>query len=372
MAVIEWNEECVPGVSSLFKAQQLIGRSFIRIHFLDLRDGSPYCAPPFNAIVWEIPPRVDQTVKSLIAITGSRIAMRVSYRYKDLTDDALITRILVWDWKTGELVRSCGSNGYISLSSPHQVLDLLSTDGRELVTYNAQVIFLDEFRMAVIPSWLDITEFAVFNTLIPQDHPGNLRRFGFPPQFRNWHAKIFVDHDRDLGTPNRDEALIADPVQALLVMELMEFAGPHALLVVRTQPFDQPYPVHGDSSVVPWAEWGRYVVVLWVPELHVPELFVLVHGAQVMVAWVPYSGGWYPQGNPCYHVRTFNFGQGSPLPLWSGDNETGWRALFEDGVSFTFESGIDTRGKNELRLLSDGSLFYLVSPPPPSPVEVKS
>ena len=59
----------------------------------------------------------------------------------------------------------------------------------------------------------------MFNTLIRQDHPGNLRRFGFPSEFRNWRAKIFVDHDRDLGTPNRDEALIADPAQAVIAME---------------------------------------------------------------------------------------------------------------------------------------------------------
>ena len=360
VAVTEREKRCVPGVPSLFNAQQLIGHSSIRIHFLNLRDGSPYCAPPSNVIVWEFPPGAEPIINDLIAITGSRVAMHISYYDEDLPGDALIRMILVWDWKTGELVRSCSSNGYISLNSPYQVLDLLSTGGRGLLGLNPQVVFLDEFRMALIPSELDITELAVFNTLIPQDHPGNLQRFGFPPEFRNWRARIFVDHDRDLGTPNRDEALIADPAQGVLVMDLLQFFGPHTLLVVRTQIFDQPYSVHGDSGVVPWAEWGRYVVAL-APEVHLRELFTFVHGAQVVVAWAIYGDNWYQPGNPCYHVRTFNFGQGSPLPLRRGDNGTGWTALFEDGVSFTFESGIDTRGKDELRSLSNGSLFYLVS-----------
>jgi len=255
----------------------------------------------------------------------------------------------------------CDSNGYISLSSPNQVLDLLSNDGRELITYNPRVIFLDEFRMVIISSRLAITELAVFNTLIPQDHPGNLRRFGVPLKFRDWHAEIFVDHDRDLGTPNGDEALIADPVQAVLAIKLRQSAEHCAFLVVRTQAFDQPYSEHGDSSIVPWAEWGRYVVVLWAPELHTPELLTLVHGAQVMVVQVYYSRDWHQEGYPCCHVHAFDFGRGSPLPLRRGDNGTGWMAWFEDGVSFRFESDIDMRGTNELMSLSDGSLFHLVS-----------
>jgi len=113
MAVIERKEKCVPGVPYLSKAQPLISRSFIRIHFLNLRDGSPNCAPPSNIIMWEFPPRVVLTRRNLISITGSRVAMRVSYRSEDPPDDVLITRIFVWDWRTGELVSFCGSNCYI-------------------------------------------------------------------------------------------------------------------------------------------------------------------------------------------------------------------------------------------------------------------
>ena len=111
-------------------------------------------------------------------------------------------------------------------------------------------------------------------------------------------------------------------------------------------------------------------MALRVPMQHVRELFIFVHGVQVMVAWAFFSYGWDRPGHPCYHVHTLNFGQDRPLPLRSGDNGIGWRAWFEDGVDFRFESGIATRGWDELRSLSDGSLFYLVSFLH-SPVEVK-
>ena len=267
----------------------------------------------------------------------------------------------MWDWRTGELVRFCGSNGYISLSSPHQVLDVLSTDRRELIKGNSQVTFLDEFLVAVIPTGWTITELVVFNTLIPQNHPGNLRRFGFPPESCGWRAKIFVDHDRDLGAPNRDEALIADPAQAVIAMEFDEAWEPRALLVVRTQVFSQPCSVHTGSSVLPWTEWGRYAVALWVPVEHVRKIFTFVHGAQVMVVRTFFSGGWDRPEHPCYHVHTFNFGRGCPLPLRRGANGTGWMALFTDGVDFRFESGTAMGVRDELGSLGDGSLFSLVS-----------
>jgi len=118
--------------------------------------------------------------------------------------------------------------------------------------------------MALIPDERAITELAVFNTLIPQDDPGNLRVFGLPQEFHDRPVRIFVDHDRDLGTPNRDEALIVDPAQAVLVMDIGECGEHRILLVVRTQVFDQPYSVRADSYVH-WDEWMEYAVVMEVP-----------------------------------------------------------------------------------------------------------
>jgi len=234
IAVAEKKEKCVPGVPSLFKAQQLVARSYFCIHFLNLRDGSPYCTPPSNAIVCELPPRAGPIIGNRIVITGSRVMMYVYYYDEDPLGDAMVRKILVWDWKTGELVRFCGLNNFILLSPLHQVLDLLFTNRTEPVKQNPRAIFLDEFRMALVDRW-GIAELAVFNTLVPQGSSGNLRRFGFPPEFRDRHGKIFADCDRDLGTPNRGDAFVPDPTQAVLAVELGRCSEPHLLLVVRTQ-----------------------------------------------------------------------------------------------------------------------------------------
>jgi len=195
----------------------------------------------------------------------------------------------------------------------------------------------------------------VFNTLIPQGNPGNLRRFGFPPEFRNRrHVGVFVDHDRDLGTPNRDEALIADPAQAVLAVELGEPWDPHPLLIVRTQVLtEQTYSV-GTDSHIHWDEWREGVVVMVVsPYSSLQPTFV--HGAQVVVVGTHLSG-W---DRHRHTVQTFDFGRGSSLPLWGGAGGTERTMSFESGGSFKFESS--DGGWDEFRSLSDESLFCHVS-----------
>jgi len=302
--------------------------------------------------MWEFPPRVDPIINEQIAITGSRVAMCVYYRDEGLPGDEMVRKILVWDWKTRGLVRFCGLNCYISLSSPHQVLDLSSTRRGEPVKQNARVIFLDEFRMVVAPDERIITELVVFDTLIPQGHPGNLRQFRFPPEFRDRRARIFIDHDRDLGTPNRDEALIADPAQAVLTMQFGEHWEHHHLLVVRTQVLTEQTYLVGTDPHICWDEWREDTVVMEVPVYGSSPTFV--HGARVVVVGIHFFG--WDQ----YHiVHTFNFGRCSSLPLRGGAGGTERRVLFEDGANFEFELGDSMR--DELLSLSDGSLFCLVS-----------
>jgi len=84
--------------------------------------------------------------------------------------------ILVWDWKTGNLVRVPRVRWLPFLTSPPQVLELSSTDGSELVGRDTKVTFLDEFRMMVSTPDRneDIAELVLFNTLLSQAHPMNL------------------------------------------------------------------------------------------------------------------------------------------------------------------------------------------------------
>jgi len=203
-----------------------------------------------------------------------------------------------------------------------------------------------------------IIELAVFNTLVPQGHPGYMRRLVFPLEFRNKWANMHIDLDRDLGTPNTDEKLLPDPAQVVLVVDLGRLQKQRILLVIRTQVLvEQVHSVRADAPV-PWDEWGRDAVAIQVQNDSLFSLFTFVHGAKVMIAQ-PLSLG----GLSNYHVRTFDFsqrGRGS-LPLRDGADGTVRRALFEDGENLRFESDNDIGRCGDLRLLGDGSLIRLVS-----------
>ena len=212
--------------------------------------------------------------------------------------------------------------------------------------------------MAVIPGGIGITKLTVFNTLVPQDHPGNIRQLGLPQEYHERTAKIYVDHDRLLGMPNRDEPLIADPAQAVFVVKLMgdwESESP-AFLVVRMRTLiKQTYSTRADSYV-PWSEWGRDAVVMEGSALQC----VFVHGARVVVVreYIGRDLGW---PRPCI-VQAINFSlQGcSFLPVWAGGGGTEKRVLLQGrGFPTSWLNGRDQTSAHEL--LSDGNFFFLVS-----------
>jgi len=250
--------------------------------------------------------------------------------------------------------------GRSSFTSPPQVLELSSTDESELIGFTTDVVFLDEFRMVVIPSGYGNTKLAVFNTLIPRYHPGNLRRLGLPRRLFECAAKIHADHDRPLGPPNTDEPFIVDPAQAVLVMELTEGWDSTVFLVVRTQTLiEQAYSMPADSCV-PWDKWGSDSVVMEVP---VPggDTRIFVHGAQVVVVQVHDVSDWAQPGR--YRVQAFNFSwrRCRSLPVWDGGDGTEKRVLLKDEGCFLFELGGGGGSLDGLKSLSDGGLFHLVS-----------
>ena len=240
-----------------------------------------------------------------------------------------------------------------SFTSP-QVLDLPNG----LAGRMDQVVFLDEFRIVVLPDRQGgSTELTVFNTLVPEHHPQNTRRLELPLSFHNRAAEIRVDHDRPLGTPNGDEPLIADPDQVILVMELMEGSKAHVFLVVRMQALIGPiYSTHPGSKV-PWDEWGRGAVIAEVPTLgRNPCTFI--HGAQMVTVReyiVRLSGK--------YSVQTFDFsrrGCGS-LQVQGRGGGAEEIVLSQDEGRLIFELDDGTSPLDGLKLLGDGRLFYLVS-----------
>ena len=259
------------------------------------------------------------------------------------------------NWRNGKVLRP---------EWPHftqfvQVLDLSSTDGSEPIGTYSQAIFLDEFRVAVIPDKLAITYLAVFDTLIPQDHPGYMQRLAFPLEFCNEPAYICPDHDRHLGTPNKDEVLLPDPTQAILITNISAGRNHRILLVVRIPVLvKQVYSLRTDSCV-PWDEWGRDAVAIEVQHDQGHRLLTFVHGAQVMIARESSLRRFRD-----YDVRTFDFsqrGRGS-LPRGGADG-TVRRVSFQDGVNLGFELDGRVDAWDELKSLSDGSLIHPVSRP---------
>ena len=347
--------------------QQLIARSFMCIHFLNLQDGSPHPSLFPNVIEWELPPRVILILKDEVTMTSSRIMSYFFHGNEELFGTEGIWKIVVWNWKTRDVVRFCCSSSHALLTSS-QLLDLSSIDGSGLVGKGTQAIFLDEFRVAIIPDKSATAELVVFNTLIPQGHPGHLQRLAFPPEFRGKRANIRIDHGWNTGTLNRDEVLLLDPAQAVLIMELGGRPEPLVLLVIRIQALiEQTYSTRADLSV-PLDEWGRNAAVISVPTNHSRILYTFIHGAQVIFVQTSIFGRLDLRGG--YHVRTFDFswrGRGS-LPLRGGAGGTKRMLQFEDGVYVRFEPDDSIDPWDVLQSSNDGSLIHLVSYPPPQSI----
>ena len=80
--------------------RRLIVHRFIYIHLLNLRDGSPYRVPPSNVIARALPPGLERIHIQDLTATGSRLMMQIPIPG---------WRAIVWNWKTGDLVRGLQS-----------------------------------------------------------------------------------------------------------------------------------------------------------------------------------------------------------------------------------------------------------------------
>ena len=165
-----------------------------------------------------------------------------------------------------------------------------------------------------------------------------------------------------MGTLNKEDPLIADPAQTVLVVEITG-AWNLVFLAVRTQALIEHACSTRVDSHVPWGEWGTGVVITRTTTRHsVPDTFV--HGAQVVVMW-PHDLFGMSWSCECYYkAHTLDFSQRgrSSLPLWyeeGGGCE--WSSLSEGERYIKFEPGHGMCAGDKLRSLSDGSLFFLVS-----------
>jgi hypothetical protein len=314
--------------------QWLSVRSSLRIHLLNLRDGSPYCAPPSDAITWDIPWGELSIVGGSFGIMGSRVVAYLSHAGYHNPE----VRVLVWDRKTRDLVSilRLEESGHIFLNSPLQVLDLPTVEFLESI--DTGVVFLDEFRiiLATCNTRTSSCQLIVFNTLIPQGHPMSSQRLDLPPQYdRYGNIFVHVDKDASLGTLDRDGPIITDPTQAILVVKLAEPDYEDVLVVVRIQPLIERVCSTRTDENIPWDEWGRGAVILKNPELKY-DLDVYVHGTHLVLFEKSHRfGPWGFLG-----FRTFDFGRRgcSALLLWEEGGRAERMAWFWDGSRVVFKA----------------------------------
>jgi hypothetical protein len=154
-----------------------------------------------------------------------------------------------------------------------------------------------------------------------------------------------------------DEPLIADPAQAIFVVELEGAQGTSVLVAVRTQALiEYACSPRADLSV-PLDDWGKGAVVMEIPE-HCDYLSTFVHGTKVVVQT-------FRLGQPpSYHIHTFDFSRRGCSSLRFLNEEGGvteGEALFEDGRCFEFKGSTGMGPRVFLESLGDGSLLYPVS-----------
>lgn len=222
-----------------------------------------------------------------------------------------------------------------------------------MVGQRTRVTFLDEFRIVVLSDKQRTVGLVVFNTIIPQYHPGILRRLALPHET----FAIIVDRDRPLGIMDVDEPLITDPTQAILVVEPVNNLDPPVVVTMQAL-VGQTHPTCADS-LIPWNEWGRDAVIMEILLLvHYSRLQTFVHDAQVVVAFTCSDSWDFPAY--CCGVQTFDFSRRgcSSLLLRGGETRRGAPIGGED--SFRFGPGGPMIPRRGLGSLSDGSLFYLV------------
>jgi len=239
------------------------------------------------------------------------------------------------------------------------VLDLSTTEWRELIS--SYICFIDEFRVVIPVGDANTNSYVLlaFNTLIPQDDPQNLRRFGLPSQYSNEYSIfIHVDPDRWLGTPDGDMPLIPDPTQAILVIGVEKPHQRGVLFVMRMQAFIEYVCSPRTDAWIPWDEWGRGAAIIEIP-LWDERPTTHVHGTNVVVLKREFRGNWE------HRVRIFHFGRGGYGALLLRDGEDGQverRTSFEDGRELVLEEIEKDEGKfphGGIRSLGNGKFHQV-------------
>jgi len=155
-----------------------------------------------------------------------------------------------------------------------------------------------------------------------------------------------------------DDPFIADPAQAVLVVRLVSSQHPNTLVVVRTEALIELACSPRADSHVPWDEWGEGAAFITIPK-HYDDTSIFIHGTKVMVMHTFIS---IFQGPPCFCVHTIDLSRRGRFSLPPLNEEAGGTEIFRDGWSFGIQASEGIDPWSHLKLLGDGSLFYMVGP----------
>lgn len=143
-----------------------------------------------------------------------------------------------------------------------------------------------------------------------------------------------------MGTLDHDRPLIADPTQAVFVLELASQNGERISIVVRIQSLIENLCSMSTGVRGPWDEWKRSAVIMKVPQCGSSDgdsqpVVQGVHVALVELCAPPVG-----EFHRCFYLPIFDFSRRgcNTLPLLEGDGAERW-ALFENGRDVHMASG---------------------------------
>jgi hypothetical protein len=239
------------------------------------------------------------------------------------------------------------------------VLDISSVDGRDLVECDLRATFLDEFRImfSIADRTGDHNELVLFDTLLPQDHPRNLRRVCPPLIYHDWVPFVGV-RETSWGALNQHGSLITDPTQAIRVVDFHhDDRHRHARLAFRTQALIERACSPSTDRDIPWDEWGRGSVAL---EVSISGgLRTLVQGLCVItVKQCAVPGSHRSQLRLCiFDFRLRACGTLSDI----GEGGESVRAARHGDRRDLFLEGSEEMDESFFETLGDGIFFYPVS-----------
>ena len=256
----------------------------------------------------------------------------------------------------------CRNSGGHSLFTSHQVLNISSLGGIKLTNHRMRIAFVDEFRMMLsIRNDGTFTEFILFDTLLPQDHPRNLRRAHPPLIYRDWLSLVIGLRNTSWGAFDRHGPLIVDPTQAIHVVDFFRRgSGDHATLAFRTQTLIEQVCSPSTGTDIPWSEWGRDSVALEFPvfdDSDIPNTLVQGHHLITVEKCVVPSND-----QRQLRLRIFDFSLRACETLSDiGEGGESVRVVrYEDGRDLFLEGSEDLK-EYELDSLDNGIFFHLVS-----------